>query len=108
MNGLKLEPGCRQAWVTWLNLLRLKSKPPTSAVMAPFFGLIATSAASTSGSCASRHCGLLPTDCTRTTAPGVSIRPFLPAAQFATHLSEFPEMSATRSEEHTSELQSPK
>jgi hypothetical protein len=31
MNGLKLEPGWRHAWVTWLNLLRLKSKPPTSA-----------------------------------------------------------------------------
>ena len=29
MKGLKLEPGWRQAWVTWLNLLRPKSNPPT-------------------------------------------------------------------------------
>jgi hypothetical protein len=72
MNGLKLDPGWRQAWVTRLNLLRLKSKPPTSAMMAPSFGFSETSAASTSGSCASRHCGLLPTACTRTTEPGVS------------------------------------
>jgi hypothetical protein len=38
MKGLKLEPGWRQAWVTWLNLLRLKSKPPTRARMAPSVG----------------------------------------------------------------------
>ena len=32
MNGLKLEPGWRHACVTWLNLFRLKSNPPTSAL----------------------------------------------------------------------------
>jgi hypothetical protein len=31
MKGLMLDPGCRQALVTWLNWLREKSKPPTSA-----------------------------------------------------------------------------
>jgi hypothetical protein len=38
MKGLKLEPGCRQAWVTWLNLLLAKSKPPTRARIAPCAG----------------------------------------------------------------------
>ena len=39
MKGLNEEPGWRQAWVTWLNLLRLKSKPPTSAWIAPSSGI---------------------------------------------------------------------
>jgi hypothetical protein len=39
MKGLKLDPGCRHACVTWLNLLRLKSKPPTSARIAPSIGI---------------------------------------------------------------------
>ena len=51
MKGLKPEPGCRQACVTWLNLFLLKSKPPTSAWMAPSRGSSATKAPSTSGSC---------------------------------------------------------
>ena len=38
MKGLNEEPGWRQAWVTWLNLLRLKSKPPTRARIAPSCG----------------------------------------------------------------------
>ena len=38
MKGLNDEPGWRHAWVTWLNLLRLKSKPPTSARIAPSVG----------------------------------------------------------------------
>ena len=49
MNGLKLEPGWRQACVTWLNLFLLKSKPPTSALMDPSRGSMATNAPSTSG-----------------------------------------------------------
>ena len=40
MKGLKAEPGWRCACVTWLNLLRSKSKPPTSDTMAPSFGRI--------------------------------------------------------------------
>jgi hypothetical protein len=67
MKGLKLEPGWRQAWVTWLNLLRLKSKPPTSARIAPSTGLAATKAASTSGNC--RICQPFSYFCTRITAP---------------------------------------
>ena len=55
MNGLKLEPGWRQACVTRLNLLRLKSKPPTSARIEPSARFAATSAACTSGSCAISH-----------------------------------------------------
>ena len=51
MNGLKLEPGWRSAWVTWLYWVRLKSKPPTSARTAPSRGSIETSEASTAGSC---------------------------------------------------------
>src|SRR5213083_89398 len=39
MNGLKPEPGWRQACVTWLYWLRLKSKPPTSDRTAPSCGL---------------------------------------------------------------------
>lgn len=35
MNGRKLDPGCRQAWVAWLNLLRPKSNPPTRERIAP-------------------------------------------------------------------------
>ena len=35
MNGLNADPGCRCACVTWLNLLRSKSKPPTSDRIAP-------------------------------------------------------------------------
>src|SRR5260363_60159 len=46
MKGLKLEPGCRHAWVTWLNLFLLKSKPPTSARIAPSCGVIEISAPS--------------------------------------------------------------
>ena len=49
MKGLNEEPGWRQACVTWLNLLRLKSKPPTSARIAPSVGSVATNADSTSG-----------------------------------------------------------
>ena len=52
MKGLKLEPGCRQAWVTWLNLFALKSKPPARARMEPLAGSSATRAASTLGTCA--------------------------------------------------------
>ena len=50
MKGLKLEPGWRHAWVTWLNLLREKSKPPASARIAPVRGSAEASAPSTSGS----------------------------------------------------------
>ncbi|MPN49720.1 hypothetical protein SDC9_197342 [bioreactor metagenome] len=50
MKGLKLEPGWRQAWVTWLNLFFSKSKPPISARMAPVCVDMATKAPSTSGS----------------------------------------------------------
>src|SRR5260363_291645 len=49
MKGLKLEPGCRHAWVTWLNLFLLKSKPPTSARIAPSCGVIEISAPSSCG-----------------------------------------------------------
>jgi hypothetical protein len=42
MKGLKLEPGWRQACVTWLNLFLPKSKPPTRARMAPVRGSSAT------------------------------------------------------------------
>ena len=52
MKGLKLEPGWRNACVTWLNLLRSKSKPPTSARRAPSLGRIATNVDSTCGICA--------------------------------------------------------
>src|SRR5207248_1715884 len=45
MNGLKLEPGWRHAWVAWLNLLAPKSKPPASASNAPLDGSSATSEA---------------------------------------------------------------
>ena len=48
-NGLKLDPGWRQAWVTWLNGWRVKSKPPTSARTRPLTGSSATNAACTSG-----------------------------------------------------------
>ncbi|MCY1241453.1 hypothetical protein D9M72_543540 [compost metagenome] len=51
MKGLKLEPGWRQACETWLNLFLPKSKPPTSAVMAPVRGSMPMKAPSTSGSC---------------------------------------------------------
>src|SRR5260363_17499 len=49
MKGLKLEPGCRHAWVTWLNLFLLKSKPLTSARIAPSCGVIEISAPSSCG-----------------------------------------------------------
>ena len=51
MNGLKLEPGWRHACVTWLNLFWLKSKPPTSARIAPSCGTTETNAPSTCGIC---------------------------------------------------------
>src|SRR5678816_2959943 len=51
MKGLNDDPGCRHAWVTWLNLLRLKSKPPTSARTAPSCASSEMKADSTSGSC---------------------------------------------------------
>src|SRR5258706_50079 len=50
MKGLKPEPGWRQAWVTWLYWLRLKSKPPTSERTAPSCGLAEIKAPSASGS----------------------------------------------------------
>ncbi len=69
MNGLKLEPGWRQACVTWLNLLRLKSKPPTIARISPSSGFSEMNAAATSGSCATDHAPL--SFCTtRMIAPG--------------------------------------
>ena len=37
---LESDPGCRWAWVTWLNLLRSKSKPPINEKMAPSLGRI--------------------------------------------------------------------
>ena len=45
-----LEPTWRSAWVARLNLLWLKSNPPTRAIIAPFCGLMETSAELTSGS----------------------------------------------------------
>ena len=54
-----LEPTWRSACVARLNLLWLKSKPPTSAMIAPFCGLIETSAELTSGTCDNHQ--LLPT-----------------------------------------------
>src|SRR6266581_7720008 len=50
MKGLKPEPGWRQAWVTWLYWLLLKSKPPTSDRTAPSCGLAEIKAPSASGS----------------------------------------------------------
>jgi hypothetical protein len=47
MNGFRLEPGWRHAWVMWLYWLRLKSKPPTSERIAPVRGSAETNAAST-------------------------------------------------------------
>src|SRR3569623_878654 len=47
--GLKAEPGWRVACTTRLNLLRKKSKPPTSASTAPSSGRRLTSAPSTWG-----------------------------------------------------------
>ena len=69
---MKLEPGWRQAWVTWLNLFLWKSKPPTKARTEPLRGSIATKAASTSGSWVMRQVfSPLTSACTtRTTAPG--------------------------------------
>src|SRR5919204_263517 len=63
MNGLNAEPGCRQAWVTWLNFVRLKSNPPTSARIAPSRGSTDTNADSTSGNCA--ICQFFPSCSTR-------------------------------------------
>jgi hypothetical protein len=70
MNGLNDEPGWRHACVTWLNLLRLKSNPPTSARTAPVSGSSETNAASTSGSCATCQ-AFLSSRCTRMIAPRV-------------------------------------
>src|SRR5688572_841911 len=69
MKGLKDEPGCRHACVTWLNLLLLKSKPPTSAWIAPSRGSSATKAPSTSGSWVISQV-FLGVFATRITAPG--------------------------------------
>ena len=55
MKGLKLEPGWRQALVTWLNWLCEKSKPPTSARTWPVAESSDTSAPCTSGHCVTRH-----------------------------------------------------
>lgn len=49
MKGLNEEPGWRQAWVTWLKLRRLKSKPPISDLIAPVRVSSDTKAPSTSG-----------------------------------------------------------
>ena len=68
MKGLKLEPGCRQACVAWLNLLRLKSKPPTRARIAPVLGSVESKAASTSGICVMRQL-FFSSGWTRITAP---------------------------------------
>ena len=38
--GLKLEPGCRIAWVIRLNFESPKSRPPTMARMLPVFASI--------------------------------------------------------------------
>ncbi|MNT36272.1 hypothetical protein D3C72_1723450 [compost metagenome] len=62
-----MEPGWRMAWVTWLKLLRLKSKPPTSERIAPLAGSIATKAPSTVGICTMLT--LLPCSTMRITAP---------------------------------------
>src|SRR6218665_2725458 len=51
MNGLKLDPGWRQACVAWLNLFLLKSKPPTKARIEQLRGSSGTKAPSTSGNC---------------------------------------------------------
>ncbi|MCY1213051.1 hypothetical protein D9M72_248090 [compost metagenome] len=69
MKGLKLEPGWRQACVTWLNLLRLKSKPPTIERISPSCGLIDTNAAATSGSWVTDQ-SRFSSWVTRMTAPG--------------------------------------
>ena len=68
MKGLNEEPGWRQACVTWLNLLRLKSKPPIRARTAPSAGSSETKPASTSGSCAICQ-PFLSSRCTRMIAP---------------------------------------
>jgi hypothetical protein len=53
MKGLKAEPGWRAAWVTRLNLLIEKSKPPARLVMPPSFGSTETMAPCASGTWAS-------------------------------------------------------
>ncbi len=53
MNGLKDEPGCRNACVARLNLLVAKSKPPVRLLIAPSNGSTATTAPCASGICAS-------------------------------------------------------
>ncbi len=70
-NGLKLEPGCRQPCVAWLNWLRPKSKPPTKARKSPLRGSKATNAPSAWGHWVMCHC--LPCSTTRTTAPRLSL-----------------------------------
>ena len=72
MNGLKLEPGWRHACVTWLYLFLPKSKPPTSARMAPSRGSSATNAPSTSGNCVISHV-FLSVFATRINAPRRSL-----------------------------------
>ena len=57
-NGLKLEPGWRQAWVTWLKGWRAKSKPPTNARTRPVRASSATKAACTSGHCVTAQAAL--------------------------------------------------
>ena len=69
MNGLKLEPGWRQAWVTRLNLFRLKSKPPTIARIAPSPVSADTNAACTSGTCVTSQ--PFGPSATRMTMPGL-------------------------------------
>ena len=80
MNGLKLEPGCRQACVTWLNLFLPKSNPPTKARTAPSRGSKATNAPSTSGSWVTSHM-FLAVFATRIKAPRLILTfgPALPA-----------------------------
>jgi len=69
MNGLKLDPGCRCACVTWLNLLRSKSKPPTRARIAPSAGCIEMNAASTCGTATSPASLVLPRQADHGAAP---------------------------------------
>ena len=53
--GLKAEPGCLLAWVTLLNSLDLKSKPPTKAFTSPVKGSRAIIPPFTLGYCFNFH-----------------------------------------------------
>ena len=95
-HNLTDEPGWRQACVTWLNLLRLKSKPPTIERISPSSGLSEIKAADTSGSCVTVHAPF--SSCaTRMIAPGriLALGCALAASDGAMKRSAWPSMVAT-------------